>query len=246
MTNDERMGALFKDYAQTRASHIRDQLVESYLPLAKAVARRFEGRGIETEDLQQVASMALVKAVERFDVDRGFRFVTYAVPTIAGDVRNYIRDKTGSLRMPRDMRQKLYHMQQVRERFEVENLREPSARELAEAMKITPDELLMLLDMRRQTDVVSLDAPVSDEHAAEIGTLLGTEDKGFDQVERSEWMNWIYSKVDEKERKLLTLRYRERLGQREVAKQLGVSQMQVSRMERRVLKRLRAIEESGA
>ena len=246
MTNEERMGALFEEYAQTRAIHIRDELVEGYLPLAKAVARRFEGRGIETEDLQQVASMALLKAVERFDLSRGFRFVTYAVPTIAGDVRNYIRDKTGGMRMPRDLRQKLYHMQQVREQFELDNLREPSARELAEAMHITPDELLMLLDMRQQTDVVSLDAPISDEHAAEIGTMLGTEDKGYEQVERSQWMNWIYSKVDEKERKLLTLRYGERLGQREVAKQLGVSQMQVSRMERRVLQRLRAIEESGA
>jgi RNA polymerase sigma-B factor len=246
MTNEEQMGALFTEYAQTRDVSIRDQLVEGYLPLAKAVARRFEGRGIETEDLQQVASMALLKAVERFDIERGFRFVTYAVPTIAGDVRNYIRDKTGSMRMPRDMRTKLYHMQQTREKFELEHLREPSAKELAEAMQMTPDELLMLLDMRKQTDVVSLDAPISEEHAAEIGAMLGTEDKGFEQVEQTQWMNWIYSKVDDKERKLLTLRYTHRLGQREVAKQLGVSQMQVSRMERRVLQRLRAIEENGA
>ncbi|HPF87526.1 MAG TPA: sigma-70 family RNA polymerase sigma factor [Candidatus Limiplasma sp.] len=245
MTNDERMGALFTQYAQTRAIEIRDQLVEGYLPLAKAVARRFEGRGIETEDLQQVASIALIKAVERFDPARGFRFVTYAVPTIAGDVRNYIRDKMGGMRMPRDLRSKLYHMQQVREQYELEHLREPSAKELAAAMKITPDELLMLLDMRKQTDIVSLDAPISEEHAAEIGAFLGTEDKGFEQVEHAQWMDWVYSKVDEKERKLLNLRYAQRMGQREVAKALGVSQMQVSRMERRVLQRLRAIEESG-
>ena len=246
MTNEDRIGELFKEYAETRQAHIRDQLVESYLPLAKAVARRFEGRGIETDDLQQVASLALLKAVERFDLSRGFRFVTYAVPTIAGDVRNYIRDKTGSMRMPRDMRTKLYHMQLTREKFERENLREPSAIELADEMHISPDELLMLLDMRKQTDTLSLDAPISEEHAAQIGALLGADDKGFDQVDRSQWMNWIFSKVDDKERKLLTLRYAERLGQREVAKQLGVSQMQVSRMERRVLQRLRAIEESGA
>jgi RNA polymerase sigma-B factor len=245
MMNEERMGALFQEYAQTRQTQIRDQLVEGYLPLAKAVARRFEGRGIENEDLQQVASMALLKAVERFDLSRGFRFVTYAVPTIAGDVRNFIRDKTGSMRMPRDLRQKLYHMQQIREQFEHENLREPSARELAQAMQITPDELLMLLDMRKQADVVSLDAPVGEDHAAEFGAMLGVEDKGYEQVDRSQWMNWIFSKVDDKERQLLTLRYAQQLGQREVAKQLGVSQMQVSRMERRVLQRLRAIEEGG-
>jgi len=246
MTNDERMGELFAQYAQSRAIAIRDQLVEGYLPLARAVARRFEGRGIETDDLQQVASIALIKAVERFDPQRGFRFVTYAVPTIVGDVRNYIRDKMGSVRMPRDLRTKLYHMQQVREKFELEHLREPSAKELAAAMQITPDELLMLLDMRKQTDVVSLDAPVGEDQSTEFGAMLGAEDKGFEQVEHSQWMNWVFSKVDDRERKLLTLRYAQRLGQREVAKQLGVSQMQVSRMERRVLQRLRAIEESGA
>ena len=246
MTNEERVGELFQKYAQTRDPQFRDELVESYLPLAKAVARRFEGRGIELDDLQQVASLALLKAVERFDLSRGFRFVTYAVPTIAGDVRNYIRDKTNGMRVPRDMRTKLYRMQQTREAFEREHLREPSAIELAEAMQISPDELLMLLDMRKQTDVVSLDAPISEEHAAQIGALLGAEDKGYEQVESSQWMNWIFSKVDEKERKLLTLRYAQRMGQREVAKQMGVSQMQVSRMERRVLQRLRAIEESRA
>ncbi|HPS81746.1 MAG TPA: sigma-70 family RNA polymerase sigma factor, partial [Candidatus Limiplasma sp.] len=198
------------------------------------------------EDLQQVASIALMKAIERFEPSRGFRFVTYAIPTIAGDVRNYLRDKASGMRVPRDARQKLFKMQQIREQFEREKLREPSARELAEAMQIPPDELLMLLDMRNQTDVTSLDAPVSDESETDLSAMLGVDDDGFERVEQAQWMSWILSKVDDKERQLLTLRYRDRLGQRETAKRLGVSQMQVSRMERRVLARLRAIEESGA
>ncbi|NLI21179.1 MAG: sigma-70 family RNA polymerase sigma factor [Clostridiales bacterium] len=244
--NDERLVPLLERYAVTRSPALRDELVESYLPLARAVARRFEGRGVEREDLQQVASIALMKAIERFEPSRGFRFVTYAIPTIAGDVRNYLRDKASGMRVPRDARQKLYRMQQIREQFELEHLREPSARELAEAMQITPDELLMLLDMRNQTDVASLDAPVGEEGDADLSAMLGTEDAGFERVEQAQWMSWIMSKVDDKERQLLTLRYRDRLGQRETAKRLGVSQMQVSRMERRVLARLRAIEESGA
>ena len=150
------------------------------------------------------------------------------------------------MRVPRDSRQKLFKMQQIREQFERENLREPSARELADAMQISPDELLMLLDMRNQTDITSLDAPVSEESEADLGAMLGVDDQGFERVEQAQWMSWILSKVDEQERQLLTLRYRDRLGQRETAKKLGVSQMQVSRMERRVLARLRAIEESGA
>ena len=244
--NDERFVPLLSQFALTRAPALRDQLVESYLPLARAVARRFEGCGAEREDLQQVASIALMKAIERFEPDRGYRFVTYAIPTIAGDVRNYLRDKASGMRVPRDARQKLYRMQQIREQYEREQLREPSARELAEAMQISADELLMLLDMRNQTDVASLDAPVGDEGEADLSDMLGVTDAGFERVEQSQWMSWILSKVDDKERQLLTLRYRDRLGQRETAKKLGVSQMQVSRMERRVLARLRAIEENGA
>ncbi len=244
--NDERLVPLLEQYAVTRSPALRDELIESYLPLARAVARRFEGRGAEREDLQQVASIALMKAVERFEPERGFRFVTYAIPTIAGDVRNYLRDKASGMRVPRDARQKLFKMQQIREQFEREHMREPSARELADAMQITPDELLMLLDLRNQTDVTSLDAPVSDDSEADLSAMLGVTDTGFEQVEQAQWMSWILSKVDDKERQLLTLRYRDRLGQRETAKRLGVSQMQVSRMERRVLARLRAIEESGA
>ena len=244
--NDERLVPLLERYAVTRSSTLRDELVESYLPLARAVARRFEGRGVEREDLQQVASIALMKAIERFDPARGFRFVTYAIPTIAGDVRNYLRDKASGMRMPRDARQKLYRMQQIREQFEREHMREPSARELADAMQIPPDELLMLLDLRNQTDITSLDAPIAEESEAELGAMLGQDDTGYERVEQTQWMNWILSKVDDKERQLLTLRFRDRLGQRETARRLGVSQMQVSRMERRVLARLRAIEESGA
>ena len=244
--NDDRLVPLLEQYAEHRSPALRDELVESYLPLARAVARRFEGRGAEREDLQQVASIALMKAVERFEPERGFRFVTYAIPTIAGDVRNYLRDKASGMRVPRDARQKLYKMQQIREQFEREYMREPSARELADAMQIPPDELLMLLDLRNQTDVASLDAPVSEESEADLSAMLGTTDDGYERVEQAQWMSWILSKVDDKERQLLTLRYRDRLGQRETAKRLGVSQMQVSRMERRVLARLRAIEENGA
>ena len=244
--NDERLVPIMERYAATRSPALRDELVESYLPLARAVARRFEGRGVEREDLQQVASIALMKAVERFDPSRGFRFVTYAIPTIAGDVRNYLRDKASGMRVPRDARQKLFKMQQIREQFEREKFREPSAHELADAMQITPDELLGLLDMRNQTDIASLDAPVGEEGDADLSAMLGVDDGGYERIAQSLWMSWFLSKVDDKERQLLVLRYRDRLGQRETAKRLGVSQMQVSRMERRVLARLRAIEESGA
>lgn len=240
--NDEHLIPLLERYAAGRDPALRDELFERYLPLARAVARKFSGRGVETEDLEQVAGMALLKALERFDPARGFRFVTYAVPTITGDVRNYLRDKSGLMRMPRDMRQRLYQMTQEQERFEREHLRAPTGTELAERMGIASEEFLALLNLRAQSDAVSLDTPVGEEGDTRLSDLLGSADDRFERMERSEWAQWLLSKVGDTERELLTLRFRDGLGQRETAKRLGISQMQVSRLERRALSRLRAIE----
>lgn len=240
--NDERLIPLLEAYALNRDKALRDELLEAYLPLSRAVARKFSGRGVETEDLEQVAAIALMKALDRFEPSRGYRFVTYAVPTITGDVRNHLRDKGGLMRMPRDTRRRLYQMSREQERFEAEYLRAPTAQELAARMQIAPEELLALLTLRRQSETVSIDLPVGEDGDTVLAELVGDEDAGFAKQERSEWMDWILSKVNEQERELLLLRYRDGLGQREVAVRLGVSQMQVSRLERRVLARLRAIE----
>ena len=240
--NDEHLIPLLERYAASRDPALRDELFEHYLPLARAVARKFSGRGVETEDLEQVAGMALLKALERFDPSRGFRFVTYAVPTITGDVRNYLRDKSGLMRMSRDMRQRLYQMTQEQERFEREHLRTPTAVELSERMGIAPEEFLALLALRTQNEAVSLDTPVGEEGDTQLSDLLGSTDDRFERMERSEWAQWLLSKVGDTERELLTLRYRDGLGQRETARRLGISQMQVSRLERRALSRLRAME----
>lgn len=240
--NDEHLIPLLERYAASRDPALRDELFEHYLPLARAVARKFSGRGVETEDLEQVAGMALLKALERFDPARGFRFVTYAVPTITGDVRNYLRDKSGLMRMPRDMRQRLYQMTQEQERFEREHLRTPTAVELSERMGIAPEEFLALLALRTQNEAVSLDTPVGEEGDTQLSDLLGSADDRFERMERSEWAQWLLSKVGDTERELLILRYRDGLGQRETARRLGISQMQVSRLERRALSRLRAME----
>ena len=240
--NDERLVPLLNEYAQSRDTALRDELFEGYLPLARAVARKFAGRGVETEDLEQVAGMALLKALERFEPGRGYRFVTYAVPTITGDVRNYLRDKGGLMRMPRDSRQRLYQLTREQEAFEREHLRAPTVDELSRRMGLGREDVLMLLASRAQSEVVSLDTPVGEDGDTMLESLLGSADAGFERFERSEWMRWVLSKVNDTERELLLLRFRDNLGQRETARRLGVSQMQVSRLERRVLARLRAIE----
>ena len=240
--NDERLLPLLEQYARSRDTALRDRLVEGYLPLARAVARKFAGRGAEVEDLEQVAAIALMKAIERFEPERGFKFMTYAVPTITGEVRNHLRDRGGLMRMPRDLRQRLYQLSQVQEAFEREHMRAPTAAELAQRMGISPEEVLTILSMKTQNEYVSLDTPVGEDGDTRLEDMLGGGDAGYENLERREWMQWILSKVSETEREMLLLRYRDGLGQRETAKRLGVSQMQVSRLERRVLSRLRAME----
>ncbi|MBQ7139754.1 MAG: sigma-70 family RNA polymerase sigma factor [Clostridia bacterium] len=242
--DDTRLTPLLADYARTRDRDVMATLVEGYLPLCKAIAWKFRGQGVETEDLEQVAAIALMKAIERFEPERGFKFTTFAMPTIAGEVRNHIRDKGGAIRVNRDTRSRLYQLRKVTDQLTQQLQREPSLKEIAAAMNVTPDELLSLLDARDASDVMSMDAGMSsDEDAQRLEERLGTQDEGFERVEQREWMQWVLRQVTPQERLLLEKRFIERLGQRDTAKVLGVSQMQVSRMERKVLARLRELTE---
>ena len=242
--DDTHLTPLLADYARTRDRDVMATLVEGYLPLCKAIAWKFRGQGVETEDLEQVAAIALMKAIERFEPERGFKFTTFAMPTIAGEVRNHIRDKGGAIRVNRDTRSRLYQLRKVTDQLTQQLQREPSLKEIAAAMNVTPDELLSLLDARDASDVMSMDAGMSsDEDAQRLEERLGTQDEGFERVEQREWMQWVLKQVTPQERLLLEKRFIERLGQRDTAKALGVSQMQVSRMERKVLARLRELTE---
>ena len=242
--NDVQLEACWQAYQKQPDKESMSPLVETYLPLCRAIARRFLHRGAEEDDLFQVAAMALMKAIERFEPDRGLKFITYATPTIAGEVRNYLRDKGAILRIGRDTRSRLYRMQAVRDRLTQELQREPSMKELAAAMEITPDELLQLLDQRDAASVVSMEGAIgSDEDAQTLEERLGELEQGYEQVEQAEWLQWVLRQVTPTEKRLLELRFVSRMGQRETARHLGVSQMQVSRMERRILTRLRELTE---
>ena len=242
---DERLTPLLLEYRQGPQPELMAQLVEGYLPLARQIARRFAGRGVELEDLEQVASIGLMKAIQRFKPELGLRFATYATPTIAGDVRNYIRDKGDALKLPRDAKNRLYHLQKAREKLTRELMREPTMSELSQEMHMSLEDLLSLLDLRKSTEMFFLDAPVDPEEEQRIIARLGGEDSGFEKVEHRDWIGWVYERVTPEERKLLELRYEHRLGQRETARRMGVSQMQVSRMERRVLARLKNMEQEN-
>ena len=165
---------LFREYARSRDHAVMARLVEENLPLSQAVARKFQGRGVEKDDLEQVAAMALMQAIERFDPERGLQFSTFALPTIAGSVRNNLRDRGSTIRLTRSLREQLTKLRRVSDELTRKLQREPSMRELAEAMELPPEELLTLLDARRAAQTVSLDAETSDDaEAPRLETFLG-------------------------------------------------------------------------
>ena len=142
--NDLHLTPLLDAYAQAPSSELMSQLVEGYLPLCYAIARRFMGRGMELDDLNQVAAIALMKAIERYEPQRGLKFVTYATPTITGEIRNYLRDKGSLVRFSRDGRNQLYKLEKVRSRLSQELMREPTLRELAETHHPTWENVLKI------------------------------------------------------------------------------------------------------
>ena len=239
--SEERIDRLHEAYAATRDTGLRDTLLESYLPLSRAVASKFVGRGVERDDLEQVAAMALLSALERFDPSMGYRFSTYAVPTITGALRNHLRDRGDGMRLPREVRQQLYRLTKAQEAYEREYGASPSAYQLAAYMQISPDELLVLLDAAQRQNAVSLDSAVGEDGESTLEAFLGREDSRFEKMERSDFLKWLLDKLNPQERELLELRYAQNMGQRDAAKRLGISQMQVSRLERRILSRLNAL-----
>lgn len=225
-------------FCRTRDPALRNALAEIYLYLARAVAARFQGRGLEMEDLVQVASVALLHALERFDCELGISFTTFAVPTIAGEVRNYLRDKANIVRLPRRGRELLPRILREREAFLKEKGREPRVAELAERLSVSEDHVLDALEMQRRVQRVSLDSAAR-EDTSPLDKYLGREEEGFERIDTVDMVESLLSRLEGKSRFIIEERFLRQKSQHEVARALGVSQMQVSRLERKALDSLR-------
>lgn len=231
---------LLREYAATGNVAIRDRVVEAHLYIASIIARRFSGRGVDYDDLYQVASLSLLKSVERYDPERGVKFASFVTPTMVGEVKNYFRDRSRLIRLPRRGGELLRAIESTRDQLQMELQRQPTAEELARRSGASLEEVLEALEMRGAASPVSLDAmPVEDDESAPLSAFLGREDAGFAEFEKSDMLNRAISSLDERQRKVIRMRFFENKGQREVAQAIGVSQMTVSRVERQALSRLR-------
>lgn len=207
------------------------------LPLCYAIAARFSGRGVEIDDLRQVAAMALVSALKGFDPKRGLRFTTYVTPTITGTLRNYIRDRAQLVRTPRGLREQGIELDRMAEKLTQQLHREPTVTELAESLRWGIERVLDVQAMREKSQVASFDAP--DEKGLMLFDKLGGEENGYEAFESREDLRSALKVLSDLEKKLLIYRFRDRLSQQMTAQKMGMTQMQVSRMERRVLQLLK-------
>lgn len=228
--------------------HAREILIERYLPLARRLARRYQHTDEPIEDLVQVASIGLLKAVDRFDCSRQVMFSSYAVPTILGELKRHFRDRTWSVRVPRDLQELALRVDQTVTRLSLGQRRSPSVGEVARVVGASEEQVLEALEAMGAYRAGSLDAPRSsrDEETETIAEGLGSEDLGFDRAEERATLEPLLGQIGERERKVLELRFGADLTQAEIGERIGVSQMQVSRLIRQALARLRAGADAGA
>jgi RNA polymerase sigma-B factor len=219
----------------------RAELVELYRPLAEYLARRFYGRGEPLEDLVQVASLGLVKALDRFDPERGVAFSSYAVPTILGELKRHFRDRGWSVRVPRDLQERIARVDRAIAELPAKLGRAPSVNEIAARLEVDPEEVLEAMEAGQAHHAMSLDAqsPSEEGEGVPLTERLGESEPGFDTVEYGEAIIEALETLSERDRMVLHLRFIEDMTQTEIAERVGVSQMHVSRILRSAVERLR-------
>jgi RNA polymerase sigma-B factor len=219
----------------------REQLVQRFLPLARQLARRYHRGGEALDDLTQVASLGLLKAIDRFDPTRTTAFSSFAVPTILGELKRHFRDKGWSVRVPRDLQELAVRLEPTTEALSRELGRMPTLAELAKRLDVTTEQVLEAREAAGAYRAVSLDRPrdEDDESSDGIGAAFGVEDAGFSEAEDAATVAHLMRVLSEREREVLRLRFSEDLTQAEIGIRIGVSQMHVSRIIRQAIGRLR-------
>jgi RNA polymerase sigma-B factor len=239
---------LFTRLSQGRDPALRDALVQRYLPLARQLARRYQRPEEPLDDLMQVASLGLVKAVDRFDASREVAFSSYAVPTILGEIKRHFRDRTWSVRVPRDLQEMALKVERAVNDLTRELHRQPSVPELAQHLGVTEEVALEALEAAGAYHATSLETPRGSE--AEPGDTLadtiGGDEFGYERAEDRATIDRLMRSITPREREVLRLRFEQDLTQAEIGEIIGVSQMQVSRLIRQAVSRLRLAAQSAA
>lgn len=220
---------------------LRDRLVELHLPLVEHLARRFRNRGEPLDDLVQVATIGLIKSIDRFDVERGVEFSTYATPTIVGEIKRHFRDRGWAVRVPRRLQELRVTLTTARAELSQKLSRAPTVAELAEHLGLSEEEILEGLESANAYSTLSLDATdQADDEGPAVVDQLGAEDEALAGVEYRESLKPLLEQLDPREKRILLLRFFGNMTQSQIAEEIGISQMHVSRLLARTLAKLRA------
>jgi RNA polymerase sigma-B factor len=219
---------------------LRDRAIEAWLPLARHLAHRYSGRGEPTDDLVQTATVGLIKAVDKFDPSRGVDFAGYAIPTIIGEIKRHFRDRTWSVRVPRRLQELRLSITEANSSLTHPLGRSPTVPDIAAHLGVTEEEVLEGLEGARAYSATSLSTPITADGATELGDTLGGEDVEYELAETRDALGPALATLDEREQKILTLRFYGNLTQSQIAERVGISQMHVSRLLTKALGKLRS------
>jgi RNA polymerase sigma-B factor len=239
----EEANELFLEYAKTKDEGIRNRIVERYLYLADAFSRKYIGRGVDRDDLYQVAAMALVFAVERFDASKGIAFSSFAVPTIIGEIKKYFRDKSWAVKVPRHRKELALRIADARELLQSKLGRPPTVPELAEYLGSSDEDILEALEAGRIYRTYSLNQEQESESGGEslspFEQYMSVDEEGYEGFENMDVIKHVWSTLSDTERKVFRKRMLGNMPQRELAEEVGVSQVSISRIEAQVREKFR-------
>ncbi|WP_251020440.1 RNA polymerase sigma factor SigF [Streptomyces sp. ISL-98] len=220
-------------------AELRNRLVRMHLPLVEHLARRFRNRGEPLDDLTQVATIGLIKSVDRFDPERGVEFSTYATPTVVGEIKRHFRDKGWAVRVPRRLQELRLSLTTATAELSQQHGRSPTVHELAERLGISEEEVLEGLESANAYSTLSLDVPDTDDDSPAVADTLGAEDEALEGVEYRESLKPLLEDLPPREKRILLLRFFGNMTQSQIAQEVGISQMHVSRLLARTLAQLR-------
>jgi RNA polymerase sigma-B factor len=232
---------LLRRYHEDGDLKAREQLIEQYMSLVRSLARRYSYRGEQLEDLVQIGAIGLIKAIDRFDLERGVELTTYATPNIIGEIKRHFRDKGWSVRVPRGLQELNVQLSRLVEQLTVQLARSPTIPELAKAAGVEEEQVLEALESGRAYTSLSLSVGGGGGDDDDLDPLesLGTEEHQYEVSEDRAVLAPGFKVLDERERKILQLRFFDGLTQSQIAQQVGISQMHVSRLLRRSLEKIR-------
>ena len=231
--------ALFECYEKSRDETLRNFILEKYLYIAEIVAKKFVGRCVEFDDLFQVASLAFVKALDRYESARGVKFASFATPTLVGEIKNYFRDKTRMIRISRRESEMIRKLDEARSVLSAKMGHGATPENIAEYLTLSVERVLELMEAQSAGYAASLDNYIALNEDTKFIKLVGSTDNAYEKIEDRDYLAYCFEHLSEIERQVIQQRYENDLSQREVAAMLGVSQMYISRIERRILVKFR-------